>query len=205
MTLRPRWVAAEVEAVRTHYSTAPWAILCTEVPKRSRKQIQQKANQLGLVRAKEPKMSDEERLRRKARSMAKRRLADPDGVRAYGRAYHNANRARVQQRTRALHRRRFFWSRATKFVHITARDLASLWKRQRGLCALTGRKLDRTAQLDHIVPRARGGGDEITNLRWLCHEANLAKRALSDSEFLDLCSAVMRWIGERIQLVDALP
>ena len=35
-------------------------------------------------------------------------------------------------------------------------------------------------------------------------QANMAKRALTDEEFQELCSDVMRWIGERIAAVEAL-
>jgi 5-methylcytosine-specific restriction endonuclease McrA len=87
----------------------------------------------------------------------------------------------------------------------SARDLAAIWKSQRGRCALTGRRLDRTAQLDHKTPRARGGGDEAANLQWLCEAANLAKRDLTDAEFAAMCGEVMRWIGERIAAVEAVP
>ena len=80
----------------------------------------------------------------------------------------------------------------------TLRCLASLWRKQKGLCALTGRRLDRTAQLDHKLPRARGGGDNIQNLQWLCREANYAKRDLTNAEFHVLCAETMRWIGTRI-------
>jgi len=84
-------------------------------------------------------------------------------------------------------------------------DLARLWKLQRGQCAMTGRRLTRdTAHLDHIVAKARGGTDAIGNLRWVCTEANLAKRELSDAEFLALCSDVMAWIGNRIAMVEAI-
>jgi hypothetical protein len=109
--------------------------------------------------------------------------------------------------TRAYFSRRFFWARAMRLRGLgraSAYDLARLWKKQRGRCALTGRRLDRTAQVDHVLSRARGGGDSIENLRWLCKEANLARRELSDEEFLALCGDVMRWIGRRIAVVDAL-
>ena len=80
-----------------------------------------------------------------------------------------------------------------------------MWRKQKGRCALTGRRLDRTtAHLDHIVPIAKGGSHDIGNLRWLCHEANLAKRALSDDEFIALCRDCMRWLGGRIQMVQEL-
>lgn len=40
--------------------------------------------------------------------------------------------------------------------------------------------------------------------RWVCTEANLAKRELSDMEFVLLCRDVMRWIGERIKLLEEI-
>ena len=81
----------------------------------------------------------------------------------------------------------------------TYREIASLWKTQRGQCAMTGRRLDRTAQLDHIIPRARGGGDQISNLRWVYATVNYVKRDLNDDELLALCSEVVHWPGCRIQ------
>jgi hypothetical protein len=109
---------------------------------------------------------------------------------------------------RAYYGRRFFWGRAMKLRgegRATTTDLARMWKQQRGLCALTGRRLTReSAHLDHIVAKARGVTDEIGNLRWVCTEVNLAKRELSDEEFVALCSDAMRWIGERIAMVEAI-
>ena len=83
-------------------------------------------------------------------------------------------------------------------------EVAKLWRSQRGRCALTGRRLDRSAQLYHILPRARGGTDETANLRWVCAEVNLAKRDLTDAEFRALCADVVRWIGERIAHISAM-
>ncbi len=66
------------------------------------------------------------------------------------------------------------------------------------------------AKREGIVPIARGGSHDIGNLRWLCHEANLAKRALFDEQFFALCLdvaqglPVMAWIGRRIQTVSDL-
>jgi 5-methylcytosine-specific restriction endonuclease McrA len=54
------------------------------------------------------------------------------------------------------------------------------------------------AQLDHIVPRTRGGSHDLENLRWVTTRANLAKRDLTDEEFLDLCVNVAEWIGRRL-------
>ncbi|MBU9318919.1 HNH endonuclease [Burkholderia multivorans] len=144
---------------------------------------------------------------RKRVSMAKARNADPEKARAYRNAYHAANREAQTEKMRTYYAKRFFWSKAMKLRgsgRASARELAAIWKKQRGLCALTGRRLDRSAQLDHKTPKARGGSDQATNLQWLCEEANLAKRALTDAEFIALCGDVMHWIGKRIELVESL-
>lgn len=139
--------------------------------------------------------------------MARRRAEDIEGARAYSRDYHHRNREKQTAKMREYAARRFFWNRE---MHLrgpdraTARQLWALWHKQRGCCALTGRRLGRDAHLDHIVPLARGGGHEISNLRFLCHQANLAKRALSDDEFISLCGDVIRWIGRRIALIESL-
>lgn len=152
--------------------------------------------------------SYEETLKAKREFQARWRAADPERARAYGREIHHRNRDRNLAKMRGYYARRFFWGRAMKLRgegRATTADLSSIWKAQRGLCALTGRRLNReNAHLDHIVAKARGGSDGIGNLRWVCNEANLAKREMSDEEFAALCSDVMRWIGERIAKVEAL-
>lgn len=71
-------------------------------------------------------------------------------------------------------------------------ELAKLWKRQRGKCVLTGRRLNRTsAQLDHIIPVIKGGSGLIANLRWVHRDVNYAKRDLSDADFYALCHEVV--------------
>lgn len=145
--------------------------------------------------------------RRKREHMASRRAANPEAARAYQRDFHHRNRERNLAKMRDYYGRRFFWGRAMKLRgegRATTADLARLWKDQRGRCALTGRRLNRDAHLDHIVAKARGGTDALGNLRWVCTEANLAKRELSDAEFTALCGDVMRFIGERIARVASL-
>lgn len=139
--------------------------------------------------------------------MASRRAADPERVRAYQREIHARNRERNVAKMRLYYAKRFFWSRAMKLRspdRATYKELAALWKKQRGRCALTGRRLDRTADLDHILPKTRGGGDQISNLRWLSREVNMVKRNLTDDEFFALCGDVMRWIGRRIEMVEKI-
>lgn len=138
--------------------------------------------------------SREAYLKAKREQAAAARAKDPAAYRKSRReAYAKDPNKRVYWTT--YNHRRFFWSRANKLRgagRARARDLSLLWYRQRGLCALTGRKLTReTAQLDHILPKARGGTDLPGNLRWVCIEVNLAKRDLTDSEFVELCMAVI--------------
>jgi hypothetical protein len=135
-----------------------------------------------------------EYLRRKREGMARQRQLKPEHVRSLGRNWHANNRARSREKMREYYARRFFWGRAVNLVgegRATFRELAAMWKRQRGRCALTLRRLDRNAQLDHILPKARGGTDELGNLRWVCAEVNLAKRHLTDDEFVTLCREVV--------------
>lgn len=152
--------------------------------------------------------SAEEIRKTKREFQARWRAADPERARAYGREIHQRNRERNLAKMRGYYARRFFWGRAMKLRQegrASYKDLASIWKEQRGRCALTGRRLSRdNAHLDHIVALARGGSDAKSNLRWVCTEANLAKRDLSDAEFSALCADVMRWIGERIEMVEAI-
>lgn len=96
--------------------------------------------------------------------------------------------------------RNFFRTRQNRLRHrfeskVTARDLWSLWKSQRGLCGLTGEPLDRYAHIDHIIPVSRGGKTEKTNLRFLSPTANMIKRHYTDQELMNFCAAVIATIG----------
>lgn len=137
-------------------------------------------------------------LRRKREGMARSRVKNPERARRLQREWHHRNKPKQNAKARAYYSRRFFWGRAMKLRgddRASYLNLGHLWHRQRGCCALTGRKLDRTAQLDHIVPKAKGGSDAMANLRWVCPEVNYAKRDLADTELLRLCSDVVRTIG----------
>lgn len=195
-----RWSKSEIDCVERLYPTASNEDLLLAIPGRTLSQIQNKAYGIGVARIKKPKMTPSEVRESKRIHMAKRRIADPEKARKYQNTRWHANRDRNLAVMTEYQRRRFFWIRATKLKNVTAKDLASLWKRQRGLCALTGRRLDRTAQLDHITAKARGGTDDLSNLRWLCKVANLALRELSDAEFLELCADCISFAGRRIDL-----
>ena len=137
--------------------------------------------------------------------MAMKRAENPEKYREYQRQYHAKDREKSRKVMRDYYSKRFFWGRAMRLRgdnKATYKDLAAVWKLQRGLCALTGIKLNRNAQLDHIHPKAKGGKDDVGNLRWVCAEVNLAKRDLTDEEFIKMCSSVMKWIGERINEIN---
>ena len=75
----------------------------------------------------------------------------------------------------------------------TASELMSLLRKQEFKCALSGRKLkpDRS-QLDHIVPKSKGGSDDVDNLQWLTAKVNRMKGTMSNEEFINVCGEVWR-------------
>lgn len=106
-------------------------------------------------------------------------------------------RRKVQQRNIASRRRRFFWNRAYNFNYryhsaLTAKQLASLWRFQKGRCALSGVALSaQNAHLDHKIPRSKGGETILSNLRWLHATVNTAKWTFTDEEFITFCQKVV--------------
>lgn len=201
-----KWTDAEIAILFDGYSSEmPIEILLERLPGRSISQIQNKANGLGLKRPKPSPMTIEQKREGKRLHMAKRRQTNADEVRQYNRNYYQANRDKRREQLRQYQKRRFFWMRANKLTGITAKDLAKLWKQQRGFCALTGERLTReNAQVDHILPKTRGGTDAIENLRWVTQTVNYCKRNLTDAEFYALCENVMQWIGLRIAMFEEL-
>jgi hypothetical protein len=114
-----------------------------------------------------------------------------------------ANRILTQSKARA--EKTFFDRRARngsdlKYSVVAAKMLWSLWKEQRGKCALTGIKLTRdNVELDHITPVSKGGLSERSNLRWVLKNVNQAKRALSDEDFISLCKSVVDYERKKSQ------
>jgi len=112
------------------------------------------------------------------------------------RCWDNGRKERNKTYIRSLMENHFFVWRArqwsSKFrVRVSAGDLAKMWKDQRGLCAVSGRKLERDAHLDHIVAIACGGGHGKTNIRWLDPFVNVALGKMTDVEFVMLCQDVL--------------
>ena len=148
----------------------------------------------------------------KQRDRMKRLRADPETapmMREIGRrAYANGGDQKQYERIARMQVEQPFCWRAqllTRKLHrrVTEAELRALWDSQGGLCALTGQPMDiRAAELDHIVPRSRGGTNEPSNLRWLTRAANQAKGDLLDEEFLALCVQVAEHIGRLIVVAD---
>jgi len=80
---------------------------------------------------------------------------------------------------------------------IRAVDLALLAKRQKMLCALTGRRLtNENISPDHIIPISKGGTHDIGNIRLVDRDANIARASLSDEDFLKLCKDVVKTLDK---------
>jgi 5-methylcytosine-specific restriction endonuclease McrA len=200
-TKRHKWSDAEVAYLVANYSSAPMEEI-ENVIGLHRRTIQCKANWLGLAREKKPKRGLDQIREAKRRHMAEKRAKDIEAAREYQRKWRLRNADRVNERLRHSVKRRLFWGRALRLRGVSPFDLWKLWKSQQGKCALSGRKLDRSAEIDHKLPKVRGGKDTIANLQWVTREANRAKRDLTDVEFLRLCRDCAEWIGERIAEVD---
>lgn len=117
---------------------------------------------------------------------------------AQRRAFCAANAERLRAEKKEYIERRFFYKRAANMMNRIegartglpqkTAEISRLWKQQRGICPVTGRRLNRdNAQIDHILPITRGGTHDIGNLRWVHKDVNYAKRDLVDAEFFKLC------------------
>ncbi len=81
---------------------------------------------------------------------------------------------------------------------LKAFDLFCIAKRQKLLCALTGEKLtNETISVDHIIPKSQGGSNRPENIRLVHKDVNLARRALTDEQFLSLCKKVVSYLSPR--------
>lgn len=127
--------------------------------------------------------------------------------------WRNANPERNAMLKKEWNKRRFFYSKAmmlkankrgTLCFETTlqlARGLMMQWIKQRGRCALTGIKLDRTANADHIVPVCKGGTDNSNNFQWLTPDANQLKGSLTVQELAHMCRLVLENLEKRNLLI----
>jgi 5-methylcytosine-specific restriction endonuclease McrA len=77
------------------------------------------------------------------------------------------------------------------FVKLKPFDLWKLAKKQKCKCAITGLKLTpMNVSVDHIIPRSKGGGHTVDNLRLVHRDINHMKNHYSDDYFLEMCKLV---------------
>lgn len=80
-------------------------------------------------------------------------------------------------------------------VTITADEMYQLWKKQKGLCALSGiqmlieRNSPWALSIDKVNPDK---GYTLDNVQWTCLAANRAKSDLSMNDLLLLCNSILR-------------
>jgi len=129
------------------------------------------------------------------------RDANKEKLRICEKNWRKRNKERVLSVQKKRTARQFFMSRAIACVKRNengdkkqvANDIFWLWHKQRGRCALTGQRLDRTAELDHIIPVSRGGTNERSNLQWLCRKVNRYKLNMTNDELLELCKTILSY------------
>lgn len=89
--------------------------------------------------------------------------------------------------------------RANRSRDITRKWLDSKLEQQGYKCALSGRPIDiLSLEVDHIIPRSKGGSNEASNLQLVCREANSAKSALSKEELIQLCTDILKTLKPEI-------
>tara|TARA_Y100000034_G_scaffold114980_1_gene151676 strand:+ start:223 stop:489 length:267 start_codon:yes stop_codon:yes gene_type:complete len=71
-------------------------------------------------------------------------------------------------------------------------DLKLLYEEQMGKCNYSGLPitLGIDACIDHVVPRASNGNDNIDNLHWTHKKVNQMKGNMSEKEFLDIVARI---------------
>jgi hypothetical protein len=121
-----------------------------------------------------------------------------------GAAWRKRNKQEHTKMQQNWKKRRFFYYKAimvknskrggscSETIQQLARSLMFQWLKQRGRCALTGVKLDRTANVDHIVPVCKGGTNESSNLQWLTPMANQVKSSLTVEELVLMCGLILQ-------------
>ena len=131
--------------------------------------------------------------------------------------WRNANPEKNATLKKEWNKRRFFYSKAMMLkahnrgglcfetTKQLARGLMLQWIKQRGRCPLTGVKLDRTANADHILPVCKGGTDNSNNFQWLTPAANQFKGSLTLEELAHMCRLVLGNIEQRNLLSPPVP
>ena len=72
------------------------------------------------------------------------------------------------------------------------KEIDGLFEQQSGLCPYTGipLQLGLNAELDHKVPKSKGGTDDVLNLQWVYSKVNTMKWNNDEGDFLSLVKLV---------------
>lgn len=82
--------------------------------------------------------------------------------------------------------------------HYSADARKMIYNKADGRCALCGRKiLFEEMTLDHIIPLAMNGSDEVENLQCACELCNKAKASALPEEFIDRISSIFLYQMEK--------
>lgn len=143
-----------------------------EINKRKREHYRENRERL-LIVAKAYQQKNSERIRDSRR---KYWVATKEKRLAYRKKYCAENKEAVS----ALKRNRRAKIRGAEGSH-TAEEIASIFSKQKGLCASCSKKLFKSGEkkyhVDHIKPLSKGGSNAKENLQCLCKDCNLRKHA----------------------------
>jgi 5-methylcytosine-specific restriction endonuclease McrA len=80
-----------------------------------------------------------------------------------------------------------------KGINISPFDLWKMAKKQECKCPYSGRKLENgNIHLDHIIPKSKGGSNNISNLQLLPGEINTMKWNILPDEFVKICKEITK-------------
>jgi 5-methylcytosine-specific restriction endonuclease McrA len=121
-----------------------------------------------LQNEKEARLANPELFRKRSKA---NRIANLKNVHAQEAAWRERNRARIRIAAMARHLRK------------RNEILDYLKKMQRGKCAYCRENITGTPHIDHIMPKALGGSNELSNLQLTCATCNFSKNAKHPIEF----------------------
>jgi 5-methylcytosine-specific restriction endonuclease McrA len=171
-------------------------------PEQRSKALQHYYNNLDAKRAMNRQRAKEDYYRDKAAKLAKNKAFKEANPEKFAEIKRLSN-LKYYKRTKC----RFFYRRALMIstratTHgINAEDLGThlsrAWYNQRGLCAYTGHKLGRDAQVDHKTPTSKGGTNHPSNLHWVTPQANSCKGSMTHEQFLSIATDIVAYIASK--------
>lgn len=128
---------------------------------------------------------------------------DKDGQNRRMRSFRSTVKGAIQTSRGASLQR----AKKDKIPHnVSTKYLQDLYKKQEGLCALSGEKMEPKSgwlspSLDKIIPEK---GYVAGNVQWLTKRVNLIKSNFNNTELIELCSKIVKKGSETIETVSDL-